>query len=78
VNNETLSATPATDCLVLDLGKQKKKKIKKMRKGSGVLMGDVQDALSNLRANGAIDANARPVIIVVREKPKKKKGLKLF
>ncbi|HRY16175.1 MAG: hypothetical protein KDJ31_01555 [Candidatus Competibacteraceae bacterium] len=78
MNNETLSATSATDCLVLDLGKQKKKRIKKMRRGQGMLMGEVQDTLSNLRANGAIDANARPVIIVVREKPKKKKGLKLF
>jgi len=78
MNNETLSAASASDYLILDLGKQKKKKIKKMRKGQGVLMGKVQDTLTSLRANGALDVNARPVIIVVREKSKKKKRIKLF
>lgn len=78
MNNETIATVPDSDYLILDLGKQKKRRIKKMRKGQGVLMGEVQDALSNLRANGALDANARPAIIIVREKSKKKKKFKLF
>ncbi len=31
------------------------------------------DTLTNLRTNGALEANARPVVVIVREKPKKKK-----
>ncbi|MDQ5910760.1 MAG: hypothetical protein QG599_2857 [Pseudomonadota bacterium] len=75
---ETAVSASASDYLILDLGKQKKKKIKKMRKGQGALMGEVQEALTNLRTNGALEANARPVVVIVREKPKKKKKFSLF
>ena len=77
-SGEATAALSANDYLVLDLGKQKKKQVRKMRKGQGALMGEVQEALTNLRANGSLDANARPVIVIVREKPKKKKKLSLF
>ncbi len=77
--SETTEAMPEADYVILDLGKQKRKKVKRMRKGRGGLMGEVQEAVDNLRANGAVDAAASPVIVIVREKAKKKKKrLSLF
>jgi hypothetical protein len=80
IETTTSAAEPAeADFMILDLGKQKRKKIKQMRGGRGTLMGEVRAAFDNLRANGAIGADAQPVIVIVREKRKKKKGrLSLF
>ncbi len=63
--------TPATASpVIIDLGKKSKKAVKKLRKGKGgKLLDHVRDAVETLRAEGAIDANAQPVIIVVRERP---------
>lgn len=67
--NETLSvATESRDPVIVDLGKHDKKKIKRLRKGKGRLMDDVSDVLRELREAGVVDANAQPVIVVVREK----------
>lgn len=54
--------------VVVDLGKHKRKDIKRLRQGTGKLMDDVRDALAELRANGAISGAAEPVVLVVREK----------
>ncbi|MCP4397938.1 MAG: hypothetical protein GY801_11660 [bacterium] len=57
--------------IIVDLGKQKRKQVKKLRKGKpGKLMDDVHDCLEELKANDVIGESAQPVIIVVREKPK--------
>lgn len=60
--------TQSKDPVVVDLGKQKKKQVKKLRKGQGGLMRDVQDVIAELRAAGTIEASSQPVVIVVREK----------
>jgi hypothetical protein len=54
--------------VVFDLGKHKSKKIKKLRKGEGPLIDEVMLAIDDLKANGLVDANAQPVVVVVREK----------
>ena len=62
--------------LIIDLGKQKKKKIKQLRRGEGVLLDDVEGALEQLRAVGTVGADAQPVFIIVREKQKNPWGFK--
>lgn len=57
--------------IVVDLGKHKKKQIKRLRKGKGGLMDDVGELLTELKHNGVIDEGAQPVIVVVREKDEK-------
>ncbi|AGC46609.1 hypothetical protein MYSTI_05330 [Myxococcus stipitatus DSM 14675] len=57
----------------LDLGKKSAKAVKKLRKGKGRLLDDVRETLQDLQASGRVAANAQPVIVIVRAKPKKKK-----
>jgi hypothetical protein len=55
--------------VVLDLGKQRRKRIKDLAKGKpGKLMDEVQEALAGLRSEGVIMENAQPVIIIVKER----------
>jgi hypothetical protein len=50
------------------LGKQERARIKKLLRGEGSLMGEVQTAIDELKTTGTISADAQPVIVVVREK----------
>lgn len=75
--NETLATTAtAKEPVIIDLGKQKKKHIKRLRKGKGDLIGDVNDVMRELREAGVVDQSAQPVIIVVREKPEEMRWFK--
>lgn len=57
-----------TDYVVVDLGKKKRKDVKRLRKGSGKLAAMVDDSLAELRTAGAIGESAQTVVVVVREK----------
>ena len=63
--NETRSETST---VVLDLGKQKPKRVKKLRKGKGRLMDDVHAAIEELQEAGVIGADAQPVVVIVERK----------
>jgi len=59
--------------VVIDLGKRKAKSIKRLRKGKpGRLIDEVQECLEELRSNDVISESAQPVVIIVREKSKRK------
>lgn len=57
--------------VILDLGKQKSKKVKNLRKGKGSLMSDVNTAISELQADGLVGADAQVVVVVVERKARK-------
>jgi len=57
--------TPETGTIVLDMGKQKPGRVKKLRKGKGRLMDDVHSAIEELQQAGAISANVQPVVVIV-------------
>ncbi len=61
------------DAIVIDLGKKKRKAVKRLRKGEGKLMDEVKYCIEELRNAGAIEGPARPVIVVVREKAKQRR-----
>ena len=63
--------------LIIDLGKQKKKRIKSLRKGKGKLAGRLQEILAEFKENGTLTAETQPVLII-REKKRKSKGFRLF
>ena len=67
IKEEQVETAPA---VVVDLGKKSRKKVKKLRKGKGPLLEDVDDAIAQLRSDGAIGEGAVPVIVVVRQKEK--------
>ncbi len=59
--------------VLIDFGKQKRGKVKKLRKGKGGLVDDVHAVIADLREAGTIDGKAQPVIVVVERKSKKAK-----
>lgn len=63
----------ASSMVVVDIGKQSRRKIRRLRKGQGSLMEDVAEIVDGLSAEGKIAANAQPVVIVVREKRRNRK-----
>ena len=54
--------------VVVDLGKQSRKRVKKLRNGEGPLLSDVESTIAQLREDGVIAAGAQAVIVVVERK----------
>lgn len=54
--------------IIVDLGRKKRKAVKRLRRGTGKLMDQVNVTLQELKNAGTITAGAQPVIIVVRER----------
>ena len=69
-DKEDVAANP----IILDFGKQKRKQIKQLREGKGRLLDEVNTSLKELRAAGNLSASAQPVIVLIREKPRKMMG----
>ena len=58
----------AGSMVVVDLGKQKRKRIRQLRKGEGALVEKVEDLVAELRSNGTVAGAAQVVVVVVKEK----------
>ena len=58
--------------VVVELGRKKRKQIKKLRRGTGPLMDDLQELVEKLRASGTLAAGATPVFMIVKQKPKRR------
>ena len=71
VGRETEELAP----IFIDLGKKKKKEVKRLRNGKGKLVQRIQSTLADLREGGTIPQAAQPVIVVVREKRRNKRIL---
>ena len=56
--------------VIVDLGKRKRSAIKKLIKGEGDLVGEVNDCIEELKGSGAVSSNAQPVVVIIREKRK--------
>ena len=69
-----------THPIVVDLGKQRRKRIKDLKRGRGKLMDEVADAVAQVRASLGAAAQGRqlvPVVFVYKQKGKRRKGLGL-
>jgi hypothetical protein len=60
--------------VVINLGKQRRKSVKRLVRGKGKLLGEVLDAVDELRQAGTISADAPPVVVVVERKRAKLKS----
>tara|TARA_B100000959_G_C14880677_1_gene582405 strand:+ start:282 stop:518 length:237 start_codon:yes stop_codon:yes gene_type:complete len=65
---ETPMPETAVNPVIIDLGKKKKKQIKKLRSGEGRLISTINETIEVLQADGTVNKNAQPIIVVVREK----------
>jgi hypothetical protein len=61
--------------IVLDLGKQRRRRIKELRRGEGKLMDEVNASIEELRTAGALKPDAQTVVVVVRQKRRNARGL---
>ncbi len=70
------AAAAATDAspIVVELGKHKRKLVKRLRDGRGKLVDRVIDVIDELRRAGTLAEGADPVVLVVRQKPKARRG----
>lgn len=59
--------------IILDLGTKSKKQIKRLRKLEGKLAGVVDEAIKELYVSGSMADGTQPVLLIVREGPKKLK-----
>jgi hypothetical protein len=58
--------------IVVDLGKQSRKRIKQLRQGTGKLMVELNEVLDELRTAGKVAPNAQPIYVVLKQKPKRR------
>jgi hypothetical protein len=58
--------------VILDLGKKRRKQIKRLRKGNGRLMDQVNDTVAQLQEDETIDPASQVVVVVVKEKQRKR------
>jgi len=58
--------------VVVDLGKYKRKRVRRLKKGKGRLMERALDVVDDLRDAGQIAEDAQPVIVLVRQKRRSK------
>ncbi|AGP33718.1 hypothetical protein BE04_26680 [Sorangium cellulosum] len=76
IHHVSTSASPAaapeplSSATVVDLGKQKRKDIKQLRKGQGPLAQAVLDTVAELKTSGTSPAGSI-VVVVVEEKSKR-------
>ena len=68
---DTGAAGTKSKHIIIDIGAKKKNQIRRLRKGEGALIEEVEQCLEDLRATGRIDDAAQPVILVVRQKSKR-------
>ena len=71
----TESAVPKSGTeapIVIDLGKHRRKAVRALRAGQGKLMDDVSSCIAELQNSGALSASAQPVIVIVRQRPRRR------
>ena len=64
----------AVDPIVINLGKQRRKRIKELKRGRGVLMDEVKQTLAQVSGELGSEANGKvlvPVVLIYREKTKR-------
>jgi|SwirhirootsSR2_FD_contig_31_10232194_length_293_multi_3_in_0_out_0_1 hypothetical protein len=71
------STSSSQNPLIVDLGKKRRRDVRRLRKGRGKLYDKVTNTLQELRTAGTISSSAESVVVIVREKRArpKRKGL---
>ena len=60
--------------ILVDLGKHGRKRVKQLREGRGPLMTEVAQCIDELKASGTMPGDATPVLIIVRQRSRKRLG----
>jgi hypothetical protein len=78
---DTVLTTPSYNAeiapIIIDLGKEKRKRIKDLKRGRGRLMNEVAGVINEARVNLGAEADGKefiPIILIYRKKRKRKGG----
>lgn len=78
---DTVLTTPSYNAevapIIIDLGKEKRKKIKDLKRGRGKLMAEVAGVINEARMNLGTEADGKefiPIILIYKRKRKRKGG----
>ena len=66
------SSSAGGGSIVVDLKKQKRGPVRRLRKGRGKLMAEVLELVAAMKAEGKVAHDAQTVIVVVRQKQRKR------
>lgn len=69
----TAEADESDGPLIIDMGKKSSKQVRRLKKGRGRLVEKIDETIERLRAQGQIAASAQTVIVVVRERKKRRR-----
>lgn len=67
--------------IILDLGKQTRKRIKRLKKGRGKLWFEVENVIDEVSTTLGDEPGGKiivPIILVYRRKPKRRRGLRML
>ena len=67
--------------IILDLGKQTRKRIKRLKKGRGKLWFEVENVIVEVSTSFSDEPGGKiivPIILVYRRKPKRSRGLRML
>lgn len=68
---DATSAEAENQPIIVDMGKQSRKAVRKLRKGkAGKLLRRVEETVAHLRESGAAAEGVQTIVIVVRERPR--------
>ena len=80
-SQDTVLTTPSYNAeiapIIIDLGKEKRKRIKDLKRGRGRLMNEVAGVINEARMNLGAEAEGKefiPIILIYRKKRKRKGG----
>ena len=73
--SSSTSSSPGPSPVIIDLGKHRRKQIRRLRRGEGKLMDDVNETLEEMRTAGTLSPASQPVVIIVQQKRRKLKSL---
>jgi len=73
---DPLSKTDTKAPIIIDLGKQRRKKVKDLRSGTGRLAETLNGCLDELRTAGTLAPNSQTVVVIVRQRRRRNKSLK--
>jgi Family of unknown function (DUF6200) len=74
--SETAGSTGAKAPVIIDMGKQRRKRVKGLRRGTGRLADEVNGTIEELRAAGTVSPDTQTVIVIVRQRRRRSNALR--
>ncbi len=74
--SETAVSTGAKAPVIIDMGKQRRKRVKGLRRGTGRLADEVNGTIEELRAAGTVSPDTQTVIVIVRQRRRRSNALR--